>query len=84
MHDVIEKASHDDIRTHDRVWGWFGDAVVTDVAFGYIDVEGEPVSDVDDLVRIMQIDKHGRKRSRYIYRSDIERNYTAENSMLRG
>lgn len=81
MHDVQSVAMHDELLVNDRVSGWFGDGVVTDVACGFI--ENETAGPADDLVRIMQYDKHNRPRPRFVYRSDIEHNYTAERVVLR-
>lgn len=82
MHDVQSVAMHDELLVNDRVSGWFGDGVVTDVACGFIEDENT-TGPVDDLVRIMQYDKHNRPRPRFVYRSDIEHNYTAEGVFLR-
>jgi hypothetical protein len=71
-----------DIRKNDRVQGWFGDAVVTDVGFGYVENETE-IGPRDDMVRVVQQSKTGLK-PRYVYKSDIKRNLTAEASTLRG
>jgi hypothetical protein len=83
MKQIQEKAAQEFPHKGDRIYGWFGDAVVTDVAFGYLDIEGEEVGPVDNMVRIAQTTKSGHVQTTFIYRQDIERNYTAEDAMLR-
>jgi hypothetical protein len=85
MDEISKLAAFVDVRRNDRVAGWFGEGIVTDVAHGYLtdQITGDRVSEDDDMVRIEQFDKHNNRSSRYIYRTDIERNYTAEDSILR-
>ena len=83
MAEVVAEAARTEPRRGDRIQGWFGDAVITDVACGYVEVEGEEPGPVDDLVRIRQFNRKNQAVYRYIYRADIERNLTAEQAFLR-
>ena len=84
MREVQKFAAESEPRRGDNVAGWFGTGVITDISYGFVtdSATNEPMDDPsgrpDDLIRINQ-----NGRSRYIYRADIERNYTVENSILR-
>lgn len=61
------------MKRNDVVRGWFGTGVVTDVAEGWLETnQGEPYSEQDNLVRIMQRDRRGRPRFRFVYYEDIK------------
>ena len=75
----------DDIRKGDVVTGWFGKGIVTDVASGFLtdQITGDRLTEDDDMVRIQQRDKANDVVYTYIYRSDIKRNLSAEDGILR-
>lgn len=81
MKDVQKFAAASEPRRGDRVTGWFGEAVITDVSTGWVEdqITGEPITDPENVVRIQWRDG----RAKYIRLEDIERNLTAEQSVLR-
>lgn len=85
MKDVQKFAAEAEPVKNDHVKTPFGDAVITDVGYGFVisAVTGDPMEDPsgqpDDLIRV----RFGDGSHTFIYRSDIERNYTAEKSILR-
>ena len=81
MKDVQKFAAESEPRRGDRITGWFGMAEITDVAYGFVTdaATDEPVTDPEDMIRVRFNDGS----TTYIYRSDIERNLTAEDNILR-
>lgn len=79
MKDVQNFAAKSKPRRGDRVQGWFGTAVITDISYGWVeDHSGNQISESEDLIRI-----EAGGKSTFIHPDDIERNLTAENSILR-
>ena len=85
MSDIQKFAAREFARRNDRIKTPFGDAVITDIAYGFTTdaATDEPTGPVDDMIRVRLGDEETGYRYTYIYQSDIERNYTAENSILR-
>lgn len=81
MRDIQKFAADSVPQRGDRVTGWFGEAVITDVSLGWVEdqLTGDPITDPENLVRIQWADGN----TRYVPLGDIERNLTAEVSILR-
>lgn len=62
------------IKVNDTVRGWFGEAVVTDVAYGWLEdaATHKRTSSVDNMIRIRQYRKDGEPKYTYIYRQDVK------------
>lgn len=63
-----------EIQKNDVVRGWFGEGVVTDVGFGFLEdqITKEPTGPEDDMVRIKQDDGSGYPKYRFVYKTDIK------------
>lgn len=84
MKEIKEYSARSEPRRGDRITGWFGVAEITDVSYGFtIDpASGEDTSPPENLIRIRQTVPGGNYYT-FIYQSDIERNLTVEQAVLR-